>query len=237
MTTGLTNTTSDVEWELAVDDRVFLRPEVSEVYEMAPAYAEGWIRGRRVDPIGDFKMVYIEWDASHWTYNGQPNMWTFEDHLDKVRDKKMADETPDNEGPNKEAIATALGVLAQALGVGSEPAKSPKTEPERTEEEAGEERAEAVTPDNVKQFEHIFERAVEVARDSDAFIIACVSKSDAPEDSGAQFVMTPALFSYSLSPESAILLDAQLGEVVSESHQALAIGAIRRLLDEQDDPE
>lgn len=231
MTTGLTNTASDVKWELDVDDRVFLRPEVSEVYEMAPAYAEGWIRGRRVDPIGDFKMVYIEWDSSHWTYNHQPNMWTFEDHLEKVRDKKMADETPDN----KEQIAAALGVLAQALGVGSEPAK--KIEVERTEEEVGEERAEAVTPDNVKQFEHVFERAVNVARDSDAFIIACVSKSDAPPDSGAEFVMTPALFSYSLSPESAILLDAQLGEVVSESHQALAIGAIRRLLDEQDDPE
>lgn len=215
----LTNTTeTGIDWAFDIHERVRLRPDRSEIYQMAPAYSEGTIEGRRIDPIGDFKMVFIKWDSSHWTYNGQPDMWTFEEHFDKVGEKQMTD------GPDKKQVATALDVLAQALGV--------KSEAEPTQEEVGEQRAEEVTPDKVKQFEHVFERAVEVARDSDAFVIACVRKEDAPDGSGAQFVLTPALFSNALSRESAVLLDAQLAEIVSEAHQSLAVQEIRRLLDD-----
>jgi len=220
-----------VKWAFEPNDRVRLRPEVSEIYAMAPAYSEGWVRGRRIDPIGDFKMVFVEWDSEHWTYNGQPDMWTFEEHFDKVesKGKLMADDI------NKEQVASALDVLAKAL-LGDKTEK-PENAEGKTQEEIGEERAEAVTPDKMKQFEHVFAKAVEVAKDSDAFIIACVRKEDAPAGSGADFTLTPALFSYALSRESAVLLDVQIAEISSEAHQSLAIQEIRRLLDAQKKPE
>lgn len=227
MTTGLDSTTeTQVEWRLGVDDRVSLRPEVSDIYAMAPAYSEGWVRSRRIDTFGNYRMVFIEWDSSHWTYNGQPDMWTFEDHFDKV-ESKMTDETPD-----KSQIANALDILGQALGMD-------KAEQEPTQKEVGEQRAEEVTPDRTKQYEEVLNRAIEAARDGDAFVIGVVQKSDPPDGvaGDAKFVLIPSLYSYSMSPESAVFLDANLQEVIAESHQQLAVSEIRRLLKKKDQDE
>src|SRR4051794_22950181 len=92
------------------DGRVKLKGDRTEVYELARAGAEGWVRDRRYDPLdpsGGIRMVFVEWDSDHWGYNQQPNMWTFEDHFEPI-EETMSDE-------KKNDIRAALQVLAGAL--------------------------------------------------------------------------------------------------------------------------
>jgi hypothetical protein len=222
VTIGLTDTPEqEVEWRLESGDHVRLREEVADIYVAAYAGAEGWVRNRMIDRMGNFKMVFVQWDRDHWLTNDQQDMWTYEDHFDKIEEE----DEPVAEAPDKSDVAKALNVLASALGV-----EDANKGAENTDKDA-EERAVEVTPENFQQFEAVLERAIEIARHSDAFLIATVEKEDAPEGSGADFVLAPHIYSYALSPESAVLLDAQLSEITSASHQGLAMQELRRILD------
>lgn len=225
MTTGLTKPTEDNgatehEWTLQVNDHVRLRDERADVYTLVYGGAEGWVRDRRIDRLGDFPMVYIQWDQEHWTYNGQPDMWTYEVHFDKIEDEDQTMSEPSNDD-----VRTALDVLSKRL-LGESPSE---------QQSEGERRAEAVTPEDHQQFERVLERAIAMVKDSDAFLIACVSKEDTPGDSPLKFALTPAVFSYALSPESAVLIDAQLSEIIAQSHQRLAFDQIHRIVESSDD--
>jgi hypothetical protein len=35
-------------------------------------------------------MVYIEWDKKHWTYNGEPDEWTFAEHFEPVKEAQVS---------------------------------------------------------------------------------------------------------------------------------------------------
>lgn len=56
------------------------------VYALAPAGSEGWVRGLKLDSVG-WPMILIEWDRDHWTYNKEPDGWTFEEHFEPVEDE------------------------------------------------------------------------------------------------------------------------------------------------------
>lgn len=58
-------------------------------YSWAAAGAEGWVKDLATDRVG-FPMVYIAWDKDHWTFNGEENQWTLEDHFEPV-EEEMAD--------------------------------------------------------------------------------------------------------------------------------------------------
>src|SRR5574338_1211558 len=62
-----------------VGTKVELRPEMAGVYAKATAGSVGTITGVKEDE--GFDMVYIEWDKTHWRYNGEPDGWTFESHF------------------------------------------------------------------------------------------------------------------------------------------------------------
>src|SRR4051812_27694283 len=98
--------------------RIRLRGDKTGVYDLARAGAEGWIRARTLDPVGEFPMVYVEWDKDHWAYNGQSDIWTYEDHFERANEEKMSN--------NNEQIRKALQVLAGALGVDEKPASPPQ---------------------------------------------------------------------------------------------------------------
>src|SRR4051812_46071758 len=81
--------------------RIRLRGDRTGVYQLARAGAEGWVRDQKYDPLGKYRMIYVEWDATHWSYNDQGNMWAFEDHFEQVEDKMSKD-------PDLKALLVAL---------------------------------------------------------------------------------------------------------------------------------
>src|ERR1700689_3762293 len=61
---------------------------------------EGTIAAIQEDRFG-LPQVFIQWDKNHWTYNGAPDGWTFEDHFDIV-ESTMTE-------PSKQELAKQLG--------------------------------------------------------------------------------------------------------------------------------
>lgn len=66
--------------KLPLHSRVALKDGADNVYVYALAGTEGWVRGHKVDDEG-FDLVKIEWDKTHWRFNGQPDGWTFASHF------------------------------------------------------------------------------------------------------------------------------------------------------------
>src|ERR1700694_5904746 len=81
--------------------RVRLREDKADVYTKAYAGSEATIRELGID-VGDFPMVFVEWDKKHWLYNGESDMWTFESHFDPVEEVTMPekDANPGSETVN-----------------------------------------------------------------------------------------------------------------------------------------
>lgn len=78
-------------YELSEGQRVRLKGQGQDgPYAMAGAGSVGWVRERKLDSVG-YPMVYIEWDRDHWTFNGETDMWTFEDHFEPVKEEAMSD--------------------------------------------------------------------------------------------------------------------------------------------------
>jgi len=65
---------------IPLHSRIALNPGAEDLYQLAVAGTEGWVRGHKVDDAG-FEMVKVEWDKDHWRYNGQPDGWTFATHF------------------------------------------------------------------------------------------------------------------------------------------------------------
>src|SRR3954469_9770081 len=74
--------------------RVALKDGADNVYLLALAGTEGWVRGHREDDDG-FRMVAIEWDKEHWRYNGQPDGWSFADHFKAIGPPESPQEAPE----------------------------------------------------------------------------------------------------------------------------------------------
>ena len=92
---------------IPLNSRVALKPGADEVYALAVAGTEGWVREHKVDDAG-FEMVKVEWDKDHWRYNGQPDGWTFAEHFKIVGPPEVAEpkvDEPEAEEPQEELIA------------------------------------------------------------------------------------------------------------------------------------
>jgi hypothetical protein len=46
---------------------------------------EGWVRKIQIDKLG-YPHILVEWDKNHWSYNGAPDTWTWQDHFDEVEE-------------------------------------------------------------------------------------------------------------------------------------------------------
>lgn len=80
------------EHKLRLEQRVKLKSDGQDaLYAYAGAGSEGWVRQRDHDRLG-VPMVFIEWDKDHWTFNGEPDLWTFEDHFIPA-EEAMADKS------------------------------------------------------------------------------------------------------------------------------------------------
>jgi len=144
-------------YKLKENQRVKLKSDGQDrLYLHACAGSVGRIKAHKRDKHG-YAMVFVEWDKDHWTFNGEPDGWTFEDHFES-----MEDAMPDNDSLEDEVKAFL------------------KWRQER------EEKAEDITePDTDSLYREELDQAYETAKSANAFML--VSISNIPESPGVSF--------------------------------------------------
>jgi len=106
--------------ELFVGADVELCVGFDQVYSKATAGARGIVREIKIDGDG-FQLVYVEWDQNHFLYVGQPDGWTFANHLslftesDLICDASAADNL-DSEERYIDAIMDAFDEASESQG-------------------------------------------------------------------------------------------------------------------------
>ena len=213
------------EYRLPLNSKVRLKGDRTDVYTLAKAGAEGWVRERTMDPVGAFPMVLVEWDKSHWAYNGQPDTWTFEDHFDLVQEQEQVnDKTPD-----QSEIAAALEVLRKAASANDEPEQRARAHPEP-------ERHLQIVPDepepegesdllNDEEYLRLLRSAAGHAAGAEAFLVVAVKHEEGPFG-GGKTALVPRVFKGEKSDAATTLLGLQLAHLAAIFHQELAVEQI-----------
>ena len=131
------------------NDRIRLKGQGQDaLYEAACAGSEGWVRHQRHDQLG-YPEIFVEWDRTHWTYNGEKDGWTMESHFDIVEDAMTEPSGNDDD---------LLKRLAKERGFDLVPV--------------------AEKEDIDAEYRHIAEEAYEAIREGEAFLVICVNKLD-----------------------------------------------------------
>lgn len=200
-----------------INQRVRLKGDgQDQIYPMAPAGSEGWVRKQEFDSAG-YPMVYIEWDRDHWTYNGEKDVWTFDSHFEPLKDVTMSKDTsqPDfgeflefmrrqyeefNKSTNDEDLETGK----------AEKIEKPKDDETVTQEE----------------YNAVLAAATEAATVADGFLMIAISKD---EDAGRP-MLVPFLIKAYKSTEAGLLAESQLSHLGGIAHENLAFTKIRSIL-------
>lgn len=136
---------------------------------------EGTIRRLDRDKFG-YPRVYIEWDKDHWSYNGAPDGWTYENHFELVEDV-MSKEKKNRQEAAKDIAAKFAEEMAALFG---------DEEPEVGPEIVDDSEAEESSPEN--EYDEILDGAYEAAKECDAFILTAV-KIEGDDESDTQVFM------------------------------------------------
>lgn len=196
--------------------RVCLRGDRTGVYQLARAGAEGWIRGQRYDPIGKFRMVFIEWDQAHWSYNEQGDTWAYEDHFELAsKDATMDDET-------KKLLKEVL------KRVGGETTKSESDELEIELEDTPDETPSSdddYTPNTHEQYMDTLRNALSAAKNGEAFLIIAVERE-------SDSILRPKVYKGDKALDASILLGVQTAQIGTLFHQELAVEKIKGTQDD-----
>lgn len=202
-------------------DRVRLRTDRADIYRRAFGGSEGVVKDRRVEDLGHHNMVFVVWDKDHWTYNGEEDMWAFEDHFDPAS-KKVASPPAeeidvsitfekDNDVPDKKPdfMSALRNLIDQYEGDQVD---------DSDEAEAG--------------FDQMLEEAFEYAVGCEAVVIVGVRREESPVNPNDSLLITDA-HSWYKTEESKLLLQAQLSQIGAHTHNQLAMQAIERVLEER----
>lgn len=211
------------DFRLPVNARVRLRDGIDPAfYEgMAKVGNEGWITAHKRDKF-DLPQVYVRWDTNHWSYNRQPDGWTFEDHFDLIEDAMS--EAEDN---TRKAVEAASAEFAKTMAklLGSEtPA------PEKAEHQSIMIPGTQPAHNSKGHYEEAVQAAKEALSDSEAFVTVVIRRSQHPDAS--QGMLRSILVVDSLSPEAEVLVGAQASAVAAQFHEAAAILQVYALSEE-----
>jgi hypothetical protein len=201
--------------------RVRLRGDRTGVYQLARAGAEGWIRGQRYDPIGKYRMVYIEWDHTHWSYNEQGDTWAYEDHFEPVtKDATMDDETRKmlrevlKRLPDSDSEAGDTDELEAELEDTSEVSSPPDDD---------------YTPNSHEQYMSTLRSALSSAKNGEAFIVIAVERETNDERS----MLVPKVYKGDKAQDASLLLGVQTAQIGTLFHQELAVEKIQRTQEDE----
>jgi hypothetical protein len=198
-------------------------------YPWATSGSEGWVRKQSFDH--GFPMIYVEWDKEHWTYNGEQDQWTFENHFYPIaKGQNMSDKNM----VSKEDFLKAVNQLFETSD--EDESETQKVDRLRAGQVA-EQHGEGVPEEDeqwpsVEKYNQVLDDSIKEARDAEAFLIVTVTREDVEAyDDG---LLVPKVTNVYQSPESAILLEVQLSKLALLAHEGLAMHKIYEVLDEDE---
>jgi hypothetical protein len=117
----------EVERRFHQGDHIRIREDVDPMFYhgLSTLYNEGKVSRVDTDKF-DLPVIYVTWDKTHWSYNGAPDCWTFEDHFDKV--DIMPSQEPSKQDQINALLAQAAQLMQESDPVVSETPK-PKLKP------------------------------------------------------------------------------------------------------------
>lgn len=174
------------------------------VYELAQAGSEGWVKELTFDEVG-FPMILVHWDTEHWTYNGEDDVITFEDHFEVVEEEEDSMGEKNTEG--NEFLSWVLG----QLGLDEDEA--------RAEFEASQSEEESET-----ELEKELNDFYDACRDGEAFIGLVLHRE--PVSEGVH-KLSPELFQASHSSRGSLLSQMFLSQTSAQLHEALVTSVLR----------
>lgn len=211
-------------FRLNVDDRVRIRDEVDpSLYQgLSTLYNEGVITQVRKDRY-DLPQVYVKWDKNHWSYNGAPDCWTYEDHFDLI--ETMTE-------PSKQDLARQLAAdFANGMaGLFADGETEAAPEPSKAAQLRTELSTDTLT---VAEAEHEDETLAVLAAvsaqlaEAEAFIVIAVGREEHPKS--AKGILIPYAMSYAHNPAAELLATAHMAGLATRAHQELTIQAIAAL--------
>lgn len=201
---------------LPLDEPVRLKSEFADVYALAAPGAVGFAR-RRKDDEG-FKMVFIEWDQSHWAYSGESDKWTFENHFEPVKDEtKMSDE-------KRKLPADLLAGIEELFA-------------EYQNSDEGETKVEVEVPESDlfdiegdEEFANRAKRAGEAAAEGTAFVLIGVSET---EFEGEKALVPYVVSSYK-NETAGLFLETQIADFAGAAFRNAAIVLMSKIKREKD---
>jgi len=203
-------------FRIPLKSRVEIKDEVTEVYPLARAYMQGWIRDHRHDRLG-YPEVWIEWDKKHWAYNGEKDGWTFESHFNLVEDKSMADS---NEADD---LLARLRKAVEALE------GDPSRGAEESKPSAPEDLIGASEPELPSYEEHLTD-ALSAATEAEAFFLIALRPVDIH---GRHGYSAEVYQSYREDPKSLLLLGTQISALGATLHEHCALELDQKDRDER----
>lgn len=201
-------------------DRVRLRDTVDPSFygNFGCSGNEGWIADRRVDARFGLPEVYIKWDKNHWTYNGAPDRWTFQEHFELVNEEEL-DMSDTNDQPQKKNEQSEQFKQFQAF-LKSRGGGTGGKAPQRPQEPRS-------TPNVDKAYSQATDEVHELLNACEGFVVIGVTRRDHPE--AEKGVLIPVAMTYAKNPESALLATSSASKYASEAHQQLVIETIAAL--------
>jgi hypothetical protein len=211
--------------KLKKGQRVRLKADGQDsLYSMACAGSEGWIRKQDIDPLG-YPMIYIEWDKNHWAYNGEQDRWTFESHFDPVEENDMSDQQGSNPPPE---FVNFMNSMWQQFQASQTPEPQAEEPPPLNEPES--------RPDGQllsdEEFAEALAKSVEVAKESDAFILITVDRSAIPDSSVP--LLSPSIITCYRTAESGHVAELHMARFVAFAMESLSIDKIHSILQDKD---
>lgn len=201
---------------LKPDQRVRLKSNGEDgVYPFACAGNEGWVRATKHDEVG-WPLVFIEWDKDHWSYNGEKDQWTMEDHFDPVGESMP-------EGFDKEGFTTALRALAVSAGV--DLGESPQEPAEAATEAEAQASEDARGYDTQEDLALKLKAALAAADQMAGFLLIAVTKQDHPGLPDP--ILVPHIVNSYSDAVTAVAVELQLSKLAHISHQDFATAVLQ----------
>lgn len=189
-------------------DRVRLKGQGQDsLYEAAYAGAEGWVGDQRHDHLG-YPEIFVKWDKTHWTYNGEDDGWTMESHFDILEDEM--DHKDNEKNPISEHL---LNRMAKEMGYDLIPRKD----------------ANKGKQDLDAEYERIAEGALEAVANGTAFIVIAVSEHDL----GYGPTKMAEVFNGYRDEISQYLLEANISRIGSKAHERVISKILHELMEEE----
>jgi hypothetical protein len=194
------------EFKLPIRSRVKLKPDYTDVYPLAAAGSEGVVVKHRIEAVGDYRMVYVKWDHDHWAYQGEADMWTFEDHFELI-------EPPAEIG--EESKDSPQGLLEQFIALIQDSRKDSGLEEEY-------------------DYIEVLNEASAAAAEAEAFLTITV-KSQVHSKTG-EHVLIPYVYSSYQTEEAGLLLEAQISNIGAKAHQEAVLDLMTNIVRDRKKP-